>query len=440
MPVRLGEVKALGQQADGGGRLGARRRAGPGAVGAGSARAGPERWPTRARPRRTPVPAAGSRRVASGSTRRGSAAYEVLRAVAGEDAYANLLLPGGSAPHGLDGRDAAFATELVAGTAAPPGHLRRGARRLCDRPSARALDPAVLDGAAARRAPAAGACGCRPTRRWPPRSTWSGPASGRGAAGFVNAVLRRVGRPRTSSWVRAVAPDPVADPIGLRRRRASRTRAGWSTSWRDALGRPGRRARRAAGGRQPAARVTLVARPGLSETRRAARAARAPSRRRTRRSGSRSPRATRPRCRPSPRAGPGCRTRGRSWSRWRSPPRRGRRAGRAVAGPLRRSGRQGCAARCAVAAQRGARLLAVERQPHRADLVEARPRRRARRHRRRGDRRRHRAGLGRRARSTGCSSTRRAPVSGALRRRPESRWRRTPAGPARTWCRCSWRC
>ena len=72
----------------------------------------------------------------------------------------------------------------------------------------------------------------------------------------------------------------------------------------------------------------------------------------------------------------------------------------------------------------GVRLTAADRAPHRAELV-----------------RRALAGeddvevlaadgtaaaLGSRARSTGCCSTRRAPGSGALRRRPEVRWRRTP--------------
>ncbi|HSO16976.1 MAG TPA: rRNA small subunit methyltransferase B, partial [Arthrobacter sp.] len=39
-------------------------------------------------------------------------AFEVLRAVAAEDAYANLVLPARIRHHGLDKRDAGFATEL----------------------------------------------------------------------------------------------------------------------------------------------------------------------------------------------------------------------------------------------------------------------------------------------------------------------------------------
>ena len=44
------------------------------------------------------------------------AAYDVLRAVADRDAYANLLLPALLAERGLTGRDASFATELAYGT------------------------------------------------------------------------------------------------------------------------------------------------------------------------------------------------------------------------------------------------------------------------------------------------------------------------------------
>ena len=78
--------------------------------------------------------------------------------------------------------------------------------------------------------------------------------------------------------------------------------------------------------------------------------------------------ATRARSPPSPRAAPASRTRGRSWSRWRWPPRRSRaRTGRWLdlcAGPGGKA-----ALLAALAARRGARLVAGERQPHRARLV-----------------------------------------------------------------------
>src|SRR5689334_11895003 len=44
------------------------------------------------------------------------AAYDVLRAVRVDDDYANLVLPKVLRARGLSGRDAAFATELAAGT------------------------------------------------------------------------------------------------------------------------------------------------------------------------------------------------------------------------------------------------------------------------------------------------------------------------------------
>ena len=44
------------------------------------------------------------------------AALEVLTAVRAQDAYANLALPAALRRHGLEGRDAGFATELASGT------------------------------------------------------------------------------------------------------------------------------------------------------------------------------------------------------------------------------------------------------------------------------------------------------------------------------------
>jgi 16S rRNA (cytosine967-C5)-methyltransferase len=44
------------------------------------------------------------------------AAFDALRAVNGDGAYANLALPPLLRERGVSGRDAAFATELLAGT------------------------------------------------------------------------------------------------------------------------------------------------------------------------------------------------------------------------------------------------------------------------------------------------------------------------------------
>ena len=71
-------------------------------------------------------------------------AFEVLRAVAHEDAYANLVLPARPRPHHLDKRDAGFATELSYGALRSQGTYDAILARCVDRPLDQ-LDPAVLD-------------------------------------------------------------------------------------------------------------------------------------------------------------------------------------------------------------------------------------------------------------------------------------------------------
>ncbi|OFI39040.1 methyltransferase [Arthrobacter sp. SW1] len=71
-------------------------------------------------------------------------AFEVLRAVASEDAYANLVLPARIRHHRLDKRDAGFATELSYGALRGQGTYDAILAACVDRPLAQ-LDPAVLD-------------------------------------------------------------------------------------------------------------------------------------------------------------------------------------------------------------------------------------------------------------------------------------------------------
>ncbi|WP_284980317.1 transcription antitermination factor NusB [Arthrobacter sp. fls2-241-R2A-200] len=71
-------------------------------------------------------------------------AFEVLRAVASEDAYANLVLPARIREHRLDRRDAGFATELSYGALRGQGTYDAILARCVDRPLDQ-LDPAVLD-------------------------------------------------------------------------------------------------------------------------------------------------------------------------------------------------------------------------------------------------------------------------------------------------------
>ncbi|WP_285241498.1 transcription antitermination factor NusB [Pseudarthrobacter sp. MEB009] len=71
-------------------------------------------------------------------------AFEVLRAVAAEDAYANLVLPARIRQHKLEKRDAGFATELSYGALRSQGTYDAILARCVDRPLDQ-LDPAILD-------------------------------------------------------------------------------------------------------------------------------------------------------------------------------------------------------------------------------------------------------------------------------------------------------
>ena len=138
------------------------------------------------------------------------AAYDVLKAVRTEDAYANLVLPQVLRTHGLDGRDAAFATELVSGTLRRQGTydvvidacldrgrvkprlrdvLRLGTHQLLAmRVGDHAAVSTSVDLARAR--------------------------TGQRDAGLVNAVLRKVAAHDLDGWVAQLAPEAGTDPIG----------------------------------------------------------------------------------------------------------------------------------------------------------------------------------------------------------------------------------
>ncbi len=158
-------------------------------------------------------------------------AYDVLRAVADRDAYANLLLPALLTERGLTGRDAAFATELTYGTLRGRGTYDAILAACSDRDE---LDPPVRDvlrlGAHQLLATRVGShaavatsvdlakdvCGPRPS-------------------GFVNAVLRRVATRDLDAWIQIVAPDRTTDPSGYLAVRYSYPR--WIVdAFRDALG------------------------------------------------------------------------------------------------------------------------------------------------------------------------------------------------------------
>ena len=72
------------------------------------------------------------------------AAYDVLRAVSERDAYANLVLPSLLRERGITGRDAAFATELAYGACRARGLLDAVIAEAAGRPPDR-INPVLLD-------------------------------------------------------------------------------------------------------------------------------------------------------------------------------------------------------------------------------------------------------------------------------------------------------
>ncbi|HYO40865.1 MAG TPA: RsmB/NOP family class I SAM-dependent RNA methyltransferase [Nocardioidaceae bacterium] len=368
------------------------------------------------------------------------AAFDVLAAIRDKDSYTNLVLPPLLRLRGITGRDAAFVTELVSGTVRRQGTYDAVLGAALTRPLA-AVDPPVLD---ALRLGAHQVLSMRvPTHAAVATTVDLVRARvGHGPAGLVNAVLRKVAAHDLSGWVRRVAPDPVADPVGFSSVAHSHPRwvvealgealaAGGTVKELDAL--------LAADNEAPT--VTLVARPGLSSVDELVAAGATAS--------TMSPQAAHLGSGGDPGQVPAVAERragvqdegsqlvalalasaavvpwagapadgqpfpdgaGDTWERWLD----------LCAGPGGKA-----ALLAALAGRRGARLLASERQPHRSSLVAGAT---------------SRAGNGLLGVVT-ADGTRPAwregsfdrvlvdaPCTGlgALRRRPEARWRRTPA-------------
>jgi len=195
-------------------------------------------------------------------TRRASAARrvaaEVLAAVREDDAYANLLLPSRIAAARLSPADAALATELTYGTLRMQGRYDRIVRLAAGRETD-AIDPAVLDvlrlgihQLLATRIPPHAAVG--DTVALAPRR----------ATGFVNGVLRAVSRATAEEWDARIAEGLDGDA----RLAAEHSHPAWVVAaLRDALAADGRAGELeellAADNVAPA--VSLVALPGLAE-------------------------------------------------------------------------------------------------------------------------------------------------------------------------------
>jgi 16S rRNA (cytosine967-C5)-methyltransferase len=146
----------------------------------------------------------------SGNPRR--AAYQVLAAVENREAYANLLLPKLLADRDITGRDAALATELAYGTLRGQGTYDAVLAACSDRPLDK-LDPPVRQilrlGAHQLLATRIGAHAAVATS-----VDLAKQVVGPRVSGYVNAVLRRVATRDLEAWLAIVAPDPATDADG----------------------------------------------------------------------------------------------------------------------------------------------------------------------------------------------------------------------------------
>lgn len=390
-------------------------------------RQGRERGAARAQGRGSRTAAAPSARRRAGDPARG-AAYDVLRAVDTSDSYANLVLPPLLRERRVAGRDAAFATELAYGTLRLRGRYDAVIELCAARPVA-SIDPPVLDllrlgmhQVLGMRVPAHAAV-----------SETVGLArerAGTGASQFVNAVLRAASREPLETWLDRVAEaaQPADDTTRLA---VTQSHPAWVVrALREALagsGRPVGELEDLLRADNEAPHVTLVARPGLVDPGELAADAGA-------RPGRWAPTALvldgggDPAALAAVRDGrAGVQDEGSQLVTLAL-------TGAPLDGPDERwldlcAGPGGKAALLgAIAAQRGARLVANEVQPHRARLVEQAvaglPA---------GAVEQVRTGDGRTLGTDEPGAYDRVLVDapctglGALRRRPESRWRRTPA-------------
>lgn len=218
-----------------------------------------DRQPPRSSNRGSPGVQRRSRHERSARGARG-AAYDLLHEVAAEDAYANLVWPRILREANLRDRDAAFATELAYGTLRWRAFLDAVIAECVDRPLDR-LDPRVWDllrlgtyqilmMATAEHAAVAETVNLAKS------------VAGEGPARLVNAVLRRVVREGDrEAWIARVAPGDSLAELSIE----------WShpewmtTALAEALGAQGRRGDLVDVLRadNAPARPVLVARPGL---------------------------------------------------------------------------------------------------------------------------------------------------------------------------------
>ncbi|MBC7633230.1 transcription antitermination factor NusB [Aeromicrobium sp.] len=187
-------------------------------------------------------------------------AFHVLRAVAERDAYVNLVLPAMLDEHHIEGRDAAFVTELVHGTIRRQGTYDAIIGQVATKGIA-SIDPPVLD---------ALRLGTHQllNMRVPPHAAVSETVDvvrreiGHKPVHFVNALLRKIGQKDLDGWLEVVTAGLEGDEA-----RAVRTSHPlWIVkALHEALGGHGAQIDKLLAADNAPPRVTLVARPGLCE-------------------------------------------------------------------------------------------------------------------------------------------------------------------------------
>jgi 16S rRNA (cytosine967-C5)-methyltransferase len=188
-------------------------------------------------------------------------AYHVIRQVNGQAGYANLVLNKALREARLGGRDAAFCTELVHGTLRWQGTYDALLARSVSRPLAD-LDPELLDLLR---------LGTHQLLRMRVDSyaavnemvTLTRAEIGQKRSGLVNAVLRKVSQRSLDQWIAAVAPPATEDAYGYLAIAKAHPR--WVIeAFAQALGDESG-LEQLLDADNESARVTLVARPGLSD-------------------------------------------------------------------------------------------------------------------------------------------------------------------------------
>jgi len=191
-------------------------------------------------------------------------AYEVIAAVRESDAYANLLLPTRIQRAALNTADAALATELTYGTLRMQGLYDRVISLAAARPVS-AIDPAILD---VLRLGTHQLLATRVATHAAVNESVSlaKQVGSRSATGFTNGVLRTISRSSAEEWLERVLADAVNDDDRLA---AEHSHPSWVVrAFRQSLRNEGREnelVELLAADNVPA-KVNMVALPGLTST------------------------------------------------------------------------------------------------------------------------------------------------------------------------------